>query len=80
MWTRIVSLILLAPLAALGIKFALLELVPGDMAAKLIWAGLLFPVLWPLLMFYAYWPENPRTPAILLTAVSLLSGAIVALA
>jgi len=56
---------------------AFIVLAPGDVPARLIWAGILFPLLWPLLFFFSYWPKRPLGPVLGLTAASLLSGAVV---
>lgn len=77
---RLFSVIFLALIATLTIKYAFLAIMPGDISIVLIWTSLAFPVLWPALMFYAYWPENIYQPAYVLTLASVISGTIVVLA
>lgn len=71
---RLLSATLLALITALSITSAVVAAFPMEMAYRLIWAGIAFPVLWTLLIFFAYWPERAARPAIfclILSAVSI---------
>ena len=74
---RLFSGVLLAPVASLAIVLAWVEAFPAETAHRLIWAGLLFPVLWPAFMFYAYWAERAYRPCLLLVMASLASAALI---
>ena len=74
---RLLSAILLALIAALSITSAIVAAFPVDMAYRLIWAGVSFPVVWTLLIFYAYWAERAARPVIFLVILTTISIAAV---
>lgn len=74
---RLLSAIVLALVTALSIISAVVAAFPVDMTYKLIWAGIAFPVLWALLIFFAYWSVRPALPVILCTILSAASIAAI---
>lgn len=69
---RLFATLILSMTAAFWLMTACMTLLPGDVSERLVWSGLLFPLLWPLLMFYASWPEKAYWP------VAVLGGATLA--
>ncbi|MEQ9609785.1 MAG: hypothetical protein RLN99_19175 [Kiloniellaceae bacterium] len=74
---RLSAALVMALLASLGVVSAWLVAMPIDMSDRLVWAGLLFPLLWPSLVFWVYWSESPRRSLLLLALASLASVAVV---
>ncbi len=70
---RLLSALLLAPMAALALSFAGLVAWPADLPARLVWSGLAVFALWPAFMFYSYWPERAWPAAAVPVATILLS-------
>lgn len=73
---RLFSASFLALVAALGLMCAWIVAIPIDMSDRLVWAGLLFPLLWPSLIFWVYWSESPRRPLLALSLAVLASIAV----
>lgn len=76
---RLFGALFLSLIAAVLVMSALIVAGPGAISDRLIWAGLLFPVLWICFIFYVYWPERAVQPIAVLALTSVLSAAIVAL-
>jgi len=61
------SLVLTLTATILGMG-AIVSNAPGDMAAKLVWTGVAFPLVWPCLVFWIYWSGRPLIPAGIIAA------------
>ncbi len=73
---RLLSALLLAPLAALALSAAGLAAWPAELPARIVWSGLAVFLLWPLFMFYSYWPERGWVAAAVLGLLLLLGGLV----
>lgn len=73
---RLFSASFLALVASLSLMCAWIVAMPIDMSDRLVWAGLLFPLLWPSLIFWVYWSEGPRRPLLALSLAVLASIAV----
>ena len=76
---RLFNALILALTAAVLGTAAFIIVLPVDLALRFIWAGLLFPLLWPLLIFLSYWPHRSLSPVLLCGGLSLLSVGILVL-
>ena len=76
---RLFNALILALIAAVLGTAAFIIVLPVDLAQRFIWAGLLFPLFWPLLIFLSYWPQRPLTPVLLCGGLSMLSVGILVL-
>ena len=76
---RLLNALLLALIAAVLGTAAFTIALPVDLAQRFIWAGLLFPVLWPLLIFLSYWPHRPWISVLLCGGLSFVSVGILVL-
>lgn len=77
---RLFGALSLSLIAAVLVMSALIVAGPGAVSDRLIWSGLLFPVLWTSFIFYVYWPERALQPIAVLSLASIASVALVALA
>jgi len=76
---RLFNALILALIAAVLGTAAFIIVLPVDLAQRFIWAGLLFPLLWPLLIFLSYWPRRPLTPVLVCSGLSLVSVGVLIL-
>lgn len=73
---RLFNALILALIAAVLGTAAFIIALPVELGHRFMWAGLLFPVLWPLLIFLSYWPHRPLTPVLLCGGLSILSAGV----
>ncbi|GEM_PF-1609721 len=64
-------------LASLMVTAALTRFLPDEIPIRFGWASLLFPLLWPILIFFCYWFEKVwRSNAVLFGLTLALAGAV----
>ncbi len=75
---RLVTGLLLAPLAAIFTSSAWSLHGPGEPAERLIWSGVLFALFWTGFAFLAWWPQRAWPALALSLACIAATGAVVA--
>ena len=71
---RLLAALVLSPPAALFAAAAALTSMPGDLSDRLVLSGLMFPLLWPVLFFFCYWPRSRLAPCAVLAVAATVCG------
>ncbi len=74
---RLINLLLLSTLFTVLVPSALLLILPGELGTNLIWLGLGTPLLWTIIMLYAYWDHLPWRPTVVLTTLCIISAIVI---
>jgi hypothetical protein len=76
-WPRAMGVNVWAFIATVLPTAGLIIALPAPFAAKVLWSGLVLPLLWVALQWWAYWDERRWRPIASMIALSTIGAAIV---